>query len=177
MNESSMGAEKNIDKLVEQLSSQEMLERIEAREALVGIGPTVIPAVSNLADSPDPHVRWECAKALANIADVSSIDTLIKLLEDSEEGTRWDAALGLIAIGKPAVTPVLRAVISRSVGYTIISGARHVMHELSQTNWGGVLRPVYKALNSSQASVSGPVAASKALEEWEYGDLSHATGK
>ena len=54
----------------------------------------------------------------------------------------------------------------------LLASARHVMHELSQTNWGGFLRPVYKALNSSQATVSGPVAASKTLGEWEYSDLS-----
>lgn len=177
MSGSEIDTTERFDKLVKQLSSKDMFERMEARAALVEIGSRVVPAVSILADSPYAHVRWECAKALAAIADSSSIDTLIRLLEDADEGTRWDAALGLIAIGQPAVTPVLRAVMNRSVGFAIVSGARHVMHELSQTNWGGFLRPVYEALNSFEATVSGPVAASKALDQWEYGDLSKKAAK
>jgi HEAT repeat protein len=120
--------------LVGQLSSKDMFERMKAREALVELGTTAVPAVAALADATDGHVRWECAKTLYEIADPSSVDTLIRLLEDSEEGTRWDAALGLIAIGKPSVAPLLKAIIHRSVDYTIFAGARHVMHEFSKTD-------------------------------------------
>lgn len=162
----------DIDLLVCQLSSKDMLERMKAREALVEMGATAVPAVAALADAKDDHIRWECAKTLSEIADASSINTLIQLLEDSEEGARWDAAIGLIAIGQPAVTPLLRAIIHRSVDRTIIAGARHVMHEFSKTPWGDFLRPVYEALNSFHASASAPVAADKALQDWEYSDLS-----
>ena len=162
----------DIESLVNQLASSDMVERVTAREALVELGGAAVPAVTALAHSQDDHARWECAKTLAQIADPSSTGVLVQLLEDSEEGTRWDAGLGLIAIGQPAVTPVLRAIIHRSTDYTIIPGARHVMHEFCRAKWGGLLKPVYAALSSHQARESGPVAASKALKEWEYSDLS-----
>jgi hypothetical protein len=160
-----------IESLVHQLASTDMAERVTAREALVELGGAVVPAVTALAHSQDDHARWECAKTLAQIADPSSIGTLIQLLEDSEDGTRWDAGLGLIAIGRPAVTPVLRAIIHRSTDYAIIPGARHVMHEFCKAEWGGFLKPVYTALSSHQARESGPVAAAQALKDWEYSDL------
>ncbi len=158
----------DVSVLISQLSSKDMVERMKARDALVALGKTVVPAVASLAAAQDDHTRWECAKTLAKIADPSSVDTLIQLLEDSEDGTRWDAALGLIAIGKPAVTPLLRAIIHRSIDYSIVAGARHVMHEYVKTGWGGFLRPVYDALNSSHARESAPVAAEQALQGWEY---------
>jgi hypothetical protein len=162
----------DIDLLVSQLSSKDMLQRMNAREALVEMGTPAASAVAALANAKDDHVRWECAKTLSQIADPSSVDTLVVLLEDSEEGTRWDAALGLIAIGQPAVTPLLKAIIHRSTDFTIIPGARHVMHELSETQWGKFLRPVYEDLNSVVAREAAPDAAYKALQEWEYNELS-----
>lgn len=172
MSGTQIATSEQIKKLVDRLSSKDMFERMEARAALVEAGANAVPAIVVLADSPRPQLRWECAKALAAIADVSSVDTLIRLLEDSDEGTRWDAALGLIKIGQPAVTPLLRAVMDRSIGFAIVAGARHVTHEWSRTSWGGFLAPVYDALNRREATVSGPVAASRALEEWEYMELS-----
>lgn len=162
----------DIGLLVGQLSSNDMLQRMKARKSLVELGTTAVPAVAAMVANKDGHARWECAKTLAEIADPNSVDTLLQLLEDSEDGTRWDAALGLIAIGQPAVTPLLRAIIHRSTDYTIISGARHVVHELLKNDWGAFLRPVYEALNSLQARESAPVAAGQALRSWEYSDLS-----
>lgn len=71
----------DIGLLVSQLSSKDMLQRMKAREALVEMGTTAIPAVAVLADTTDDHVRWECAKTLSEIADPSSVGTLIRLLE------------------------------------------------------------------------------------------------
>ena len=167
----SQAASAKIEELVKELSSSEDVQRMSARAALVDLGSAAVPAVSGLAYAADDHTRWECAKTLASIADPSSVDTLIQLLEDADEGTRWDAALGLIAIGKPSVTPLLRAIVHRSKEYTIVGGARHVMHELSKTDWGGFLRPVYEDLNSSVARESAPCAAHNALQEWEYSEL------
>jgi hypothetical protein len=162
----------DINLLLHQLSSKDMLERMKAREALVEMGRPAVSAVAAIANAKDDHVRWECAKTLSQIADPSSADTLIALLEDSEEGTRWDAALGLISIGQPAVTPLLKAIIQRSAEFAIISGARHVMHELSKTQWGAFLRPVYEDLNSFVAREAAPVAAYQALQKWENSELS-----
>ena len=162
----------DIETLVSQLSSQDMVVRMKAREALVDVGRAAVPSVAALAEAEDSHTRWECAKTLAQIADPSSVDVLVRLLEDSDEGTRWDAALGLIAMGQPAVTPVLRAIVHRSVDHTIIAGARHVVHAFCQAKWGEFLRPVYVALSGYQVRESAPVAALQALKQWEYSDLS-----
>lgn len=164
------GTSSNLGQLVGQLASEDGLERMKARESLVEIGASAVSAVAEIADAKEGHVRWECAKTLSQIADPSSIDVLTRLLEDSEEGTRWDAALGLIAIGKRSVIPLLHAIIDRSVDYTILLGARHVMHEFSRTEWGTSLQPVYEELNSFHPRESAPGAAYKALQEWESRD-------
>ena len=106
-----------IGHLVSRLSSKDMFERMEARSKLVEIGANVVPVISTLADSPHPQVRWECAKALAAIADASAVDTLIRLLVDSDEGTRWDAALGLIAVGNIIFKPVAQKIFEYFFGF------------------------------------------------------------
>ena len=93
--------------------------------------------------------------------------TLIRLLEDSEPGVRWNAGVGLVAIGKNAVAPLLLAIIDRSADFAIIEGARHVMHEYCRAPWGESLRPVYEALNSHEAGESAAMAAYNALQKWE----------
>ncbi len=156
-----------IEDLVEQLRCDDGVVRIRARESLVEIGSAAVPAICKLADAEKDVVRWECAKTLSEIGDPASIDTLIRLLEDSEEGTRWDAAVGLIKVGKSTVVPLLRAIIHRSTDYTIIDGARHVVHEFIRTSWGAPLKPLYEALNSTSARESAPVEADKALDLYE----------
>ena len=154
--------------LVDQLASDDMLQRMNARASLVQLGKSAVPAVATLASSEDDHVRWECAKTLSEIADASSVETLIQLLEDPEEGVRWDAAIGLIAIGRhAAAAPLLHAIIHRSSDYSILGGARHVMHEFSRSDGGALFRPVYEALNSFHARESAPVEAEKALHALE----------
>lgn len=155
-----------VDDLVKQLSSPDMVLRIRAREALVDVGAAAVPSICQLSETDNDHVRWECAKALAKIADPVSIDTLVGMLEDSEEGIRWDAAIGLINIGRRAVAPLLRAIIHRSKDYTILVGSRHVIHQFSKAPWGESLQPVYEALNSFCARESAPVEAARALETW-----------
>lgn len=161
----------DLDQLVKQLSSDEMGARMQARESLVKIGSAAVPSICKLADSENDHLRWECAKTLSEFAEPASIDTLIRLLEDPDEGTRWDAAVGLIKIGPPAVEPLLQAIVRRSRAYTIIGGARHVMHEFCKPAWGASLQPVYQALNSFCARESAPVEAGKALDRWQYSEL------
>lgn len=160
----------DIDSLVKQLSSEEPIERQRARFALVDIRAPAVPAVAKLADSPDDCTRWECAKTLAAIADKSAVDALVKLLDDSAPGICWDAAVGLAAIGKASVTPLLRAIIDRSDQFTILAGAHHALHELSRTDWGTCLRPVFDALDGPEPAVAAPVAALEALNNWEYRD-------
>lgn len=159
-------AEDSLTDLVKQLSSDFPADRIRAREALVERGEDAAVAVTPLSRSADRRLRWECAKTLCEIADPVSVEPLIELLEDQDEGVRWDAALGLIAIGPPAVKALLQAIIRRSKEHAILPGARHVLHHWCRTDWGKALEPVSEALGSSHPSESAPVAANWALEKW-----------
>jgi len=160
-----------MEALICQVQDDEAHVREHARVQLIDIGIRAVPAVSVLAKSSRVHVRWECAKILAAIADPDSVPVLVRLLEDSDAGVRWDAAEGLIAIGQPSVTPVLRAIIHRSLAFTIIAAAHHVMHELAKQKWGEFLKPVYEALERQEPAISGPTAAAEALNDWEYKSL------
>ncbi|NQV25443.1 MAG: HEAT repeat domain-containing protein [Rhodopirellula sp.] len=157
----------DLQNLVAALASQDGLERQNARHALVDLGALAIPTITALATSDDDNTRWECAKTLAAIADPTSIQTLIELLEDSKSGTRWIAATGLVAIGKLVVEPLLSAIIDRAIHFTIVEGAHHVLYEFSRTEWGASLRPVYDALGQEEPAIKGPVAASQALQQWK----------
>jgi len=77
----------------------------------------------------------------------------------------------LIAIGEDAVTALLRAIIDRASSGVIVEGAHHVMHEFSRTEWGKFLSPVYEALDGPEPAVSAPVASEKALQQFEYSEL------
>ena len=156
-----------ISQLVSDLHGDDGVVRQKARHQLVQIGEPAVAAIAELHDSQQHIARWECAKTLAAIASPSSIDTLVKLLEDSDKGTAWDAAMGLIAIGKPAAAPVLHAIIARAKDHDILEAAHHVMHEMSKNVWGEPLHPVYKALHSSAPGVDGPVKAYEALKAFE----------
>ena len=45
------------------------------------------------------------------------------------------------------------------------------MHEFSRTEWGKFLSPVYEALDGPEPAVSAPVASEKALQQFEYSEL------
>ena len=163
--ESSSNASTPISQLVSDLQSSDGVLRQKARHQLVHLGEPAVSEIAKLHDSKQKLARWECAKTLAAIASPSSVDTLIDLLEDSDSGTSWDAAMGLIAIGKPAAKPVLQAIIERAKNHGIIQGAHHVIHEMSKTPWGQSLQPVYEALDSSDPGIDGPVKAYEAIKE------------
>ena len=165
--ESSDNASTPISQLVSDLQSSDGVLRQKARHQLVHIGESAVAAIAALHDSKQKVARWECAKTLAAIASPSSTNTLIDLLEDDDSGTSWDAAMGLIAIGKPAAAPVLKAIIDRAKNHNIVEGAHHVIHEMSKTPWGTSLQPVYKALDSSDAATDAPVKAYEAIKEFE----------
>ncbi len=156
----------SIDELIAGLGSPQPVERQCCRYQLVESGAASVPALTALLKSEDDRLRWEAVKALAAIADPSSIPDLVQALEDDDRGVRWDAAVALVNIGQPSVTPVLQAIIDRSHASVILEGAQHVIHDLAHTDWGDFLVPVYEAFNSSESTVSAPVAAQKALEKW-----------
>ncbi len=160
----------SIEFLISELQHSHAMNRQRARHQLKKHGSQAVPQICALASSEDAHVRWECAKTLAAIADPESVDTLLTLLEDDASGASWDAALGLIAIGRPAAKPLLQAIIDRVRHFKIISGAHHVLHEMTKTAWGEPLKAVYVALEKKDPAVAAPPEATKVLAQMESAD-------
>src|SRR5512136_1578624 len=99
-----------IEALVEELGSNDGLKRLHARERLIEMEATAVPALMKALKSPSEQVRWEAAKTLGEIRDPSAAEALVDALEDNEPAVRWLAAKALIALGRGALVPVLRGV-------------------------------------------------------------------
>ena len=155
----------NIVQLVGDLSSENATDRMKAREALVAIGPAAVPALINALGASEQHVRWEAAKALAEIADPAATEKLVATLGDEHRDVRWVAGEALIALGPDVVKPVLAAVIKSDVPGGVYEGAHHVLHELAKRGkLASLLAPVLKAFKQPQPELSVPVAAENAIE-------------
>ena len=96
-----------IKSLIVDLHSRDGAVRRGARQTLVFIGQPAVDFLIPLLQDPDDDVRWETAKALAEIADPRAASGLVDLLLDHNFGVRWVAAEALISIGRDALKPVL----------------------------------------------------------------------
>jgi len=155
-----------IPQLIEQLSDSNGLRRQEAREALVEIGAPALPYITQAAANNRKRPRWEAAKALATMAEPSSVPTLTELLDDPESDIRWLAAEGLLAIGSRSLPAVLDALVQKPESTGLRRAAHHVLDgtvrrdaELSE-----VLVPIMEALGDTQPASVIPPKAEEALE-------------
>jgi HEAT repeat protein len=161
---SSSNSSIQIKSLIDSLCSRDGAVRHKARETLTIIGKEAVRQLIPLLKDPEDDVRWEAAKALADIADARAASALAATLEDRNFGVRWLAAEGLIAIGRDALVPLLKALIKRSDSVWLREGAHHVLHDLSKKGLKGLLTPVLAALEGvdPEIEVHGPVL--KALQ-------------
>jgi len=155
---------KRIDSLVAELVCDDVITCQKARRQLVAMGHRAVPSLVKELGSKKYWVRWEAAKALAQIGDPTATTALIKALEDKEFDVRWLAAEGLINIGREAVVPLLEALIDRPKSTWLRQGAHHVLHDMDRGDLNKVLRPVMSALEDVEPYVEVPVAARKALD-------------
>jgi len=84
-----------------------------AGELLVKLGPKVLPQLNLLLGSSNKIIRMEAIKIISLIGHRSSIQPLIASLEDPERDVSLIAAEGLIHIGRPCMTPLLRRLSER----------------------------------------------------------------
>ncbi len=153
-----------IAELVTALASPNGLIRKRARESLVEMGTSAVPAVTDALSSPDWRVRWEAAKALGEVAHPAAMDALIAAMEDERPGVRWVAAEGVIALGHRAVVPLLRALLGKADSAYFRLAAHHVLRALEGRGMDPYIQPVLKALDSVEPSITVPPAAEDALD-------------
>ena len=157
-------ATKNIDSLITDLVCDDVILCQKARRQLVVMGHKAVPSLVEALGNKKYWVRWEAAKALAQIGDPTATAALIKALEDKEFDVRWLAAEGLINIGREAVAPLLEALIDNPKSVWLWQGAHHILHDMNRGDLDKVLRPVMNALEDVEPYVEVPVAARKALD-------------
>ena len=90
------------------LASDEREERIEAARALFTLGPEAYRPLRRLLGDEDASVRRAALKAAPGVADRRLVPLLIDALMDAS--TRRRAGSALVAVGVPAVTPLVAVV-------------------------------------------------------------------
>jgi len=145
------------------LASKERREREAARLALVSRGTEALDALVECLADGRHHVRWEAAKALADLADARAAPALVRLLEDEESGIRWLAAEGLIALECDGL-PALLGALEHGHSQRLREGAHHVLRELRIWKLVRMLGPVMDALEEPAAHARVPVAAAAARD-------------
>ena len=161
-----------IKSLIANLRSEDGIVRHKAREALMFIGKQAVRHLIPLLKDPEDDVRWEAAKALADIVDVRAASELVATLEDSNFGVRWLAAEGLIAIGRDVLPPLMESLTKHSDSAWLREGAHHVLHDLANKDLEvkdfvapvitalegiepeiGVVEPAYAVLDKLKGSI------------------------
>ena len=158
---------RNVDQLVADLGSDSAVVRQDARVALVAIGSAAMTPLLSALDAPKQHVRWEAAKALAEIGEPASAGRLVAALADKDSDVRWVVGAALIALGQAAVQPLLTILKQPDLPDGVYPGAHHVLHDLvKRDDLASLLRPVLDAFAEPEPAVAVPLAAAEALKQF-----------
>ena len=152
-------------RLVRGLDGSGPVSSQEARRELVAMGEPVATLLLEALRSPNAQTRWEAAKGLGELALPPTAGGLVDALCDEDGGVRWVASEALIAIGVPALDPLLHALMKHSEDAWLCEGAHHVLTALPASPARAVIRPVVSALEGQAKQVAVLPAASQALEE------------
>jgi HEAT repeat protein len=153
--------------LVDELASKDGMKRQMARQALVRIGGVAVDVLIHLLDDARQIVRWEAARALADLRDSASAPALVRALDDEDDDVRWLAAEGLIALHARALKPLLKALTAPSCSVRLRDGAHHILSEMRR-GWPAVIAgPVLEALEDIDPALAVPLAARSALAALE----------
>jgi hypothetical protein len=152
-----------VKSLITDLGSEEGILRVRARKSLVDIGHAAVGPLAEALASKREWLRWEAAKALAQIGDPLATQALIKALQDKLFDVRWLAAEGLIHIGGEAVEPLLKALVEHPDSPWIREGVHHILHDLPENAIKELVNPVLHALEDMEPSLEAAVTAKTAL--------------
>jgi len=163
------GGGTTINQFMAQLHSHDWALREHARWQLVALRDLAVFPLIDALEDPDWHVRWEAAKALHDIGDARAAPALVRALRDRRFGVRWLASDALIALREAGLAPLFGALVHNGDSIYLRNGAHHVLSDLSRGHVGrdvvDVIKPVLKALEGMEPSITVPMAASKVLEE------------
>ena len=134
--------------LVRAFAGRDRMTPHDARREVVEMGDGVAPLLMEAMHDHDAQVRWESAKALAELATPNAAGSLVEALEDDDGGVRWVAAEGLIAIGPAMLDPLLHALLHHSERMWLREGAHHVLSEVRKRDpeVKAVIQPVIDGL-------------------------------
>ncbi len=140
---------KKVEKLINDLSSDNGIIRQIARHELVKIGHhTTIDHILKLLDSPKHMTRWEAIKAIEQMGDPIATPLLIKSLQDDKFDIRWIAAEGLIRLGESSIKPLMKQIVKDSDSVFIREGAHHILKELESR---GIFNDKFGIINKLEA--------------------------
>ena len=103
----------------------------------------------------------------SKIGDPAAVKVLIKALEDEIFDVRWLAAEGIIAIGLPALEPLLQETSKRRDSLWLREGVHRILHGIFSEDIAAIVKPVLKALEEIEASLKVPLAAENALKHFK----------
>jgi HEAT repeat protein len=158
----------DLDGLIRELGSKDGMARKQARESLVLVGEPAVPRLRELLTSPHKQTRWEAVKALSAIADLSSLEEFVALLDEPNADLRWLAATGLIQLGPRSVRPVLQALSDPKAPRGRLEMGRRVLGKLSSDDQVlvGIVAPLMEVINGNDQAVIAERAA-RALSDFD----------
>jgi hypothetical protein len=179
-------AASNEGELIAALSSKNAIERLHARRALVARGSSAVPALTRALEDRRDWVRWESAKALAQIGDPTSVPSFIRALKDRNPGVRWVGAEGLIAIGDDALAPLFHTLLEARKADReedrdwewLRDGVHHVCHALAH-NYpvSEAARAVVRTIETYGSDTYLPLALERGLRLLEQRESQRSSGR
>ncbi len=155
----------DIAKLIAGLACSSSQKRRLARQDIVAIGKPAIPSLNGLLDKTSHRLRWEAAKALAQIQDPACAHGLLTAMEDERFEIRWIAAEGMAALGMPAVKLLLNILQKTPDSSLLRESAHHVIRAaIKDTRWHEMEAVLLELEKFGTAAASLPRAAKLALE-------------
>jgi HEAT repeat protein len=142
----------------EQLASQ-------ISTALVQIGRPAVPALLEKFATGSAWIRWQCVRALGEIADTRALPTLVQALHDPDHAVAWMAAKEVARFGKNCLEPVLRLLMNAEPSRWMIETTSYVLRDVYRHDprFGPYLEPVVQDMHGPAPLVATPVSAQKAL--------------
>lgn len=170
-----------IDRLINDLSSQNITLREEARKSLALIGEPAIKSLSEALAVKNRETRREIGRTLVDMLRPEAVPYLVAALENDDPDVRWLATEGLIALGRKGLDYLLKSLIANPSSLWLRLGAHHVIFDLyigevhdSERRYlplyglsedaREALRPVLIALESMDHAVLLPSVSQKALD-------------